>query len=176
MKQSRRPTAAELHAHIEGLFPKAFLEGWNAANLDLKVDAEQWPALPDSIRERVLRALALFNFLEQSVATYLGPIFVGAPSDRDRNFLGTQIGDEAHHTYFFWRLFAEVIRQPSGIEDARQIVGARAASGFFTVFDKHLKPAVEALQAQVKNRAAWVKAILIYHILVEGIFAHGGQS
>lgn len=175
MNVAKAKSAAVLERKIEELFRKAFAESWSVSALNFELDAEQWPGLPESTRQSVLRAMALFSFLEQSVTNYLGPLLYAAPHERDTAFLGTQIGDEARHTYFFQRLFAEIFHTGCGLADSRQVVGSTAASSFFKIFDEHLKNGVDLVRREPQNRSAMVRAVLIYHLIVEGFIAHGGQ-
>lgn len=175
MRKRNPPTEADLERHLEGLFPKAFAERWSAASLDLKPDAQQWVELPPARRERILRTMALFAYFEHSVTQSLGPIIIAASHNRERRFLASQLGDEAHHEFFFSRLFAEVFGLPNGLDDIRGLVGNGAATGFFSIFDIHLQSAVDLLLREPSNMEAWAKAVLIYHIVIEGIVAQGAQ-
>src|SRR3954467_2919785 len=82
---------------------------WATQDLNFSQDRIDWhERLPEEERFQRMYGLSSFFIGEQKVADELGPIMRAAPTEAQRIFLSTQIGDEARHARFFDRFFSAV--------------------------------------------------------------------
>ena len=84
-------------------------QNWSAGDIDLTQDKADWQTLPEMLRTEILGIFLAFFLGEAVVTDTLSPLVHAAPTDEDRQFLSTQLVDEARHTIFFERFFNEVI-------------------------------------------------------------------
>ncbi|MGH2818742.1 MAG: ribonucleotide-diphosphate reductase subunit beta, partial [Actinomycetota bacterium] len=81
---------------------------WEATAIDLSEDRRQWTEeLSEHLKRSLLWGLASFYVGEQQVTETLVPFVDAAPSEEQQVFLSTQLVDEARHTVFFDRFYAE---------------------------------------------------------------------
>ena len=153
---------------------------WSASALDFSVDRQQWGGIHPAIREQLEGTFGGFFFGEQAVTDTLSPLVMGAPDEENRLFLSTQIVDEARHSYFFARLYNDVLGIGQGLGDALKQVGEARSSegGYGRIFDPHdgeLLTLTDAVRLDPRNYAKWVQAITLYHLMVEGLLALPNQ-
>jgi ribonucleoside-diphosphate reductase beta chain len=148
---------------------------WAVADLDLSEDVSHWERLDDGQRDTVRRTMILFFIGEQAVTDTLSPILHAAPHEDERIFLATQIADEARHAVFFQRYFEEVLGIGGGLHAALERIGPEATTGFRQIFDLHLATATERVRTAPSDREAWVRAVVTYHLIIEGYLALAGQ-
>jgi ribonucleoside-diphosphate reductase beta chain len=84
--------------------------------------------------------------------------------------------DEARHTVFFSKFFEQVVGIAGGLPAALAVLRDRVVGGFREVFDKDLFESTEAVRKNPSDYGAWVEAIAIYHLVVEGMLALTGQK
>ena len=151
---------------------------WATQDLDFSQDRVDWhERIPKEERFQRLYGLSSFFIGEQKVADELGPIMRAAPTEAQRIFLSTQIADEARHVRFFDRFFSEV----GVLEDANELSERLAAldkhlnQAFKELFDGLLKDRVDRLGRDPEDRDAFVEAITLYHMVIEGMLALTGQ-
>src|ERR1051326_1712554 len=110
---------------------------WSASALDFSVDREQWGNLHPGIRDQLQGTFGGFFYGEQAVTDTLSPLVHAAPDEEHRLFLSTQIVDEARHSYFFARVYHDVLGVGGGLKEALAHVGdARENSGGYgRIFD-----------------------------------------
>jgi ribonucleotide reductase beta subunit family protein with ferritin-like domain len=84
---------------------------WQADEIDLTTDAQQWRGLTDEERRKWywLAGLSHFRESELEAITTLARLVPGLPHADQRCYLGTQIADEARHSRFFMRYHSEVL-------------------------------------------------------------------
>ena len=119
---------------------------WDAAAIDLTVDARAWPELPDERRHRLTTLLAGFRVAEDAVAEEITP-FVNAVrtetlASQESLVAWTfslQRRDEERHARLFDRIAAEVLRLP-GETPAERRAAAReyAPPGILELFEEQL--------------------------------------
>jgi ribonucleoside-diphosphate reductase beta chain len=149
---------------------------WLTQEIDFTQDREDWRGFPPEERRQRMYGLSSFFIGEQKVTEELGPMMVAAPTEDMRVFLATQIADEARHVRFFDRFYAEV-----GVLDADSLQGrleetsAHLNPAFSTLFDEMLGSRVRRLAADPTDLAAFVEAITLYHMVIEGMLALTGQ-
>ena len=103
-------------------------------------------------------------------------MMTAAPTEDMRVFLATQIADEARHVRFFDRFYSEV-----GVLDAGSLTGrleetsAHLNPAFATLFDDMLGSRVRRLAGDPTDLEAFVEAIVLYHMVIEGMLALTGQ-
>ena len=153
---------------------------WSASALDFGVDREQWGAMHPRVREQLEVSFGGFFFGEQAVTDTLSPLLLGAPDEENRLFLATQVVDEARHSYFFARVYNDVLGIGSGLGDALVHVGEarRSEGGYGRIFDPHdgeLVLLTDAVRRDPGNYGTWVQALTVYHLMVEALLALPNQ-
>ncbi len=153
---------------------------WSATEIDFSVDRAQWEGLHPIIRDQLEGTFGGFFFGEQAVTDTLSPLVMGAPDEEHRLFLSTQIVDEARHSYFFARVYHDVLGVPGGLREALAHVGeARQASGGYgRIFDPdggELVTVTDAVRLDPGDYAKWVEAVALYHLMIEAVLALPGQ-
>jgi ribonucleoside-diphosphate reductase beta chain len=167
-----RPTPMDLYHRWER-------QNWSTQDLDFSEDVEQWNSMAgafEGIRIELQRSFTLFFVGEQAVTDTLSPLVHAAPDEPARIFLSTQLVDEARHTVFFSRFFEDVVGISGGLSAVLDQLRDRVVGGFREVFDRDLFQATEAVRANPNDYGAWVEAVTIYHLVVEGMLALTGQK
>ncbi|HWC13437.1 MAG TPA: ribonucleotide-diphosphate reductase subunit beta [Actinomycetota bacterium] len=167
-----RPTPLDLYDRWEK-------QNWSTQDLDFSEDAVHWRSMEggfEGIRTELQRSFTLFFVGEQAVTDTLAPLVHGAPDEPSRIFLSTQLVDEARHSVFFSRFFDEVIGISGGLSEALSVLRDRTVGGFRKLFDEDLVDATEAVRKNPHDYGAWVQAITVYHLIVEGMLALTGQK
>lgn len=166
-----RPTPLELYFRWER-------QNWSTQDLDFSEDKVHWDSMAgafEGIRTELQRTFTLFFLGEQAVTDTLSPLVHAAPDEDSRNFLSTQLVDEARHSIFFSRFFSEVIGIEGGIHAALQQLRDRSVVGYRQLFDDELVAATEAVREAPADYAAWVRGVATYHLVIEGMLALTGQ-
>lgn len=149
---------------------------WRVAELDFTEDKQHWDLMFPAIKDELFRTFTLFFIGEQAVTETLSPLLHAAPSEDDQIFLATQVVDEARHTVFFKKFFEEVLGVGGGLSGAFAVLKPGAVEGFKQIFDHQLVEAVDAVRLNPTDRAAWVRGITTYHLVIEGMLALTGQK
>jgi len=141
---------------------------WSPWDVDLATDAEQWPKLEDSQRELINYVLASLMVAEERITTKFSGLVGAQGSEEEATFLATQQVDEARHMQFYARFQDEVVAAPDVI--ATHVTRARdsVSDAFRQIFDVELVAAHEALVAAPGDRAAKVRFVTLYHLVLEG--------
>src|SRR6266571_3186100 len=140
---------------------------WAVSDLDFSQDKADWLSLPEGIRQVTQNTMTLFFIGEQAVTDTLAPVLHAAPREDERIFLATQIADEARHTVFFERFFAEVLEHQGGIRTAMLEFRPRTRAGYKRIFDVELLNAIDACRLDPKDPVAFVNAVVTYHLVIE---------
>ena len=149
---------------------------WLTQELDFSQDREDWQSFPADERRQRMYGLSSFFIGEQRVTEELGPMMTAAPTEDMRVFLSTQIADEARHVRFFDRFYSEV-----GVLEADTLTGrldetsAHLNPAFSVLFDEMLGARVRTLAADPTDIEAFVEAVTLYHMVIEGMLALTGQ-
>jgi ribonucleoside-diphosphate reductase beta chain len=149
---------------------------WLTQDLDFTQDRKDWAGFPAEERKQRMYGLSSFFIGEQRVTEELGPMMTAAPTEDMRVFLSTQIADEARHVRFFDRFYSEV-----GVLEADTLAGrldetsAHLNPAFKTLFDEMLGSRVRRLAADPTDIEAFIEAITLYHMVIEGMLALTGQ-
>jgi ribonucleoside-diphosphate reductase beta chain len=148
---------------------------WAVSDLDFTADKTHWANIPPSVQKTLRTTMILFFVGEQIVTDTLAPVLHAAPLEDERIFLATQIADEARHTVFFQRFFAEVLGHQGGIHSAMLEFRPKTRAGYRRIFDVDLVNAIDACRLDPKDPVAFVNAVVTYHLVIEGYLALGGQ-
>jgi ribonucleoside-diphosphate reductase beta chain len=153
---------------------------WSATDLDFSVDSQQWAGIHPRVREQLEGTFSGFFYGEQAVTDTLSPLLIGAPDEENRLFLSTQVVDEARHSYFFARFYNQVLGVEGGLSGALAYLGGvrEGQYGYGRIFDPHdgeLVTLTDAVRQDPGDRGKWVRAITLYHLMVEAMLALPGQ-
>ena len=151
---------------------------WATQDLDFSQDRIDWhERIPEKERFQRMYGLSSFFIGEQKVADELGPIMRAAPTEAQRIFLSTQIADEARHVRFFDRFFSEVgvLEDATELSQRLEALDKHLNQAFRELFDGLLKDRVDRLGRDPEDRDAFVEAITLYHMVIEGMLALTGQ-
>lgn len=160
---------------LQSLYGRWERQQWAVADLDFSQDKKDWDKLLPDLRDSLQLTMTLFYLGEQAVTDTLSPILHAAPLEEERVFLATQIADEARHTIFFQKFFAEVLGVEGGLNAALGALKVKATEGFNQIFDVELVQATERVRIDPSDEKSWVEAVVIYHLLIEGWLALNGQ-
>lgn len=161
----RLPGATDLYNRWEG-------RQWSVAGLDVARDRRSFRELRPFARREMLIALAELEIGESCVTRTLSALADHAPTDADRLYLCTQMADEARHVRFFQRYLAEVAG--IGAEDLDPHGAMGSESGFGVIFEPVLREHTDGVRAGGGDRQAWHVAVVVYHLLAEGLLAVAG--
>jgi ribonucleoside-diphosphate reductase beta chain len=150
---------------------------WQTQELDFSRDREDWHERI-SPEERFQRMYGLSSFFigEQKVAEELGPIMRAAPTEDQKIFLCTQIADEARHVRFFERFYREVgVLEAEGLGEMLEETSQHLNDSFGVLFDEMLGQRTARLSSEPGDTEAMVEAVVLYHMVIEGMLALTGQ-
>jgi ribonucleoside-diphosphate reductase beta chain len=153
---------------------------WSATEVDFSADREQWAGMHEGIRGQLETTFGGFFFGEQAVTDTLSPLLLGAPDEENRLFLSTQVVDEARHSYFFARFYNQALGVPGGLREALAHLGEvnRSNGGYGRIFDPdggELVTLTDAVRRDPGNYGKWVRAVTVYHLMIEALLALPGQ-
>jgi ribonucleoside-diphosphate reductase beta chain len=154
-------------------------QNWLTQDLDFAADAQHWTdmtGLFEGFRTELQRTFTLFFLGEQAVTDTLSPLVHAAPDEGSRIFLSTQLVDEARHAVFFSRFFDEVVGISGGLSAALAALRDETVEAYRTIFDGDLVNATDAVRKDPSDYGAWIEAITVYHLIVEGMLALTGQK
>jgi ribonucleoside-diphosphate reductase beta chain len=149
---------------------------WLTQELDFTQDREDWAGFPPEERQQRMYGLSSFFIGEQRVTEELGPMMTAAPTEDMRVFLSTQIADEARHVRFFDRFYSEVgVLEADSLAGRLEETSAHLNPAFETLFEEMLGSRVRRLAADPTDIEAFIEAITLYHMVIEGMLALTGQ-
>jgi ribonucleoside-diphosphate reductase beta chain len=149
---------------------------WLTQELDFTQDREDWAGFPADERKQRMYGLSSFFIGEQRVTEELGPMMTAAPTEDMRVFLSTQIADEARHVRFFDRFYSEVgVLEADSLAGRLEETSAHLNPAFETLFEEMLGSRVRRLAADPTDIEAFIEAITLYHMVIEGMLALTGQ-
>lgn len=175
----------DVQAHMDALlepgndaasfFRRWETQQWAASTLDFERDRRDWANLPPPVQSGLRTTLLLFFVGEQLVADRLAPIVHAAPREDERNFLATQLADEARHSVFFTRFFEEVLGHRGGIHAALDGFDRVAREGYRRVLYEELPRVIDRCRLDPGDAVGFVEAVTTYHLVIEGYMALGSQ-
>jgi ribonucleoside-diphosphate reductase beta chain len=154
---------------------------WDAAAIDLALDARAWPELPDERRHRLRTLLAGFRVAEDAVAEQLTPF---ADAVR-RETLASQESlvawtfslqrrDEERHARLFDRIAAEVLRLPGETPAERRAAAREYTTPAILELFEELLPTMAAELAA--GQTGLGEGVSLYHMLLEGVVFNAGTQ
>src|SRR5262249_58454472 len=105
----------------------------------------------------------------------------GAPPGGDARASVRPVGAaEPRHSYFFARVYNDVLGIGGGLGDALAYVGEarRSEGGYGRIFDPHdgeLVTLTDAVRVDPSDYGKWVQALTVYHLMVEALLALPNQ-
>jgi ribonucleoside-diphosphate reductase beta chain len=153
-------------------------QNWKAHELDFSVDREHWLMTPRESQMDTLFSFGSFYVGEERVTADLAPFVLAAPNGEVEAFLSTQLVDEMRHTVFFDRFMAEVLALEA--DDLRSRL-QKLEEELLTVkpwhflFDDSLREIANRLKNEPDNLELFVRGIVTYHMVTEGVLAMPGQ-
>ena len=147
---------------------------WSPLELDLKTDAESFAALDEEERQGFIWAFAHRFHAEFNVASLLAPFLQYAPHYEMQLLIATQVADEHRHLQSVLRVYEEVFGVRGGFEGIRDAADQNRDIISDTLYGE--------LDAKIQNLATsgseedYVKAVVSYHILAEGVGARTAQN
>jgi ribonucleotide reductase beta subunit family protein with ferritin-like domain len=158
----------------EDLYERWEHGNWQATDIDMTVDREQWHGTFTDIERRgALWTYSLFFHGEDSVADNLSPYIDAAPREEQKYFLATQQVDEARHAVLFARFMREVVGAGSSTASSLEATRPELSWGFRKVFGRLDRMADELRRDRSKPKLA--QAITLYHLIIEAALAQPGQ-
>ena len=153
-------------------------QNWRAHELDFSVDREQWLVVPAEAQRHTAFSLGSFYVGEERVTAELAPFVTAAPSGEIEAFLATQLVDEMRHAVFFDRWMAEVMGLES--DDLRSRLKEMEETlltlpPWHFLFDEKLHGIAQQIQANPDDLELFVRGIVTYHLVTEGVLAMPGQ-
>lgn len=165
--------ALERGSPFQALYEHWERNQWSPLELDLSTDAASFAALDEQSRRGFAWIFAHRFHAEFKVATLLAPFLQHAPDWEMELLVATQIADEHRHLKSVLRIYEEVFGIRGGIEAVRAVA------------DENMDPIAsalyDALDEQVANLARhgdaehYLKAVVSYHLLGEGVVARCAQ-
>jgi ribonucleoside-diphosphate reductase beta chain len=147
---------------------------WSATAVDLTRDRDDWAALGGERQVRLRWALTQFLHGEESVTVSLAPFVDAAKLPEQQLFLATQLSDEARHAVFFQRVFTDVLAvEGASLGTLLETTRSDVTPGYGMLFGL-LDTVTEELRHD-RSAATLVRAVTVYHLLVEGTVALAGQ-
>jgi len=140
---------------------------WSPFAIDLTRDVEQWPTIAPGVRELLLFVLASLMVAEERITTKFSGLVGAHGSEEEATFLATQQVDEARHMQFYARFQDEVIADPALIAEHVARGRERVSDAFRQIFDDALVAAHEQLLSAPSDRAAKVRFVTLYHLILE---------
>ena len=156
-----------LYAHWEA-------HQWSPLELDLSTDAASFAALDETARQGFIWIFAHRFHAESNVASLLAPFLQYAPHYEMQLLIATQIADEHRHLQSVLRVYQDVFKVRGGFAGIQELADANRDIIADTLYGE--------LDAKVHNLARtgteedYVKAVVSYHILAEGVGARTAQN
>ena len=160
-------TREALYAHWER-------HQWSALDLDFATDAATFRALSPAEQDGFVWMFANRFHAEFNVARLLAPFLDAAPDYSMRALLATQVADEHRHCQVVLRIYDEVFGI-AGLDAAQERADRDLDPVSKTLLYDKLEEWVLPLRER-KDPDTFLQAVLVYHVLGEGVIARTGQN
>jgi ribonucleoside-diphosphate reductase beta chain len=141
---------------------------WSPFAIDLRVDREQWQAMDGPDRDLVFYVLSSLMVAEERITTKFSGLVGAHGTEEEATFLATQQVDEARHMQFYARFQDEVVAEPAAIAVHVSRAREQTSEAFAQLFDVALVDFHRALVLAPDDRAAKVRFVTLYHLILEG--------
>jgi len=148
---------------------------WSALAIDLTTDAATFQTLGETDREGLVWIFANRFHAEFNVARLLAPFLMAAPSWGLQLLLATQTADEHRHLQVVLRIYEEVFGVKGGFEAVRAVADDNLDPVSKTLLCDKLEEWVSPLNER-RDEDAFLQAMVVYHLLGEGVIARAGQT
>ena len=166
--ERRTTSCAALYAHWER-------HQWSAIALDLTTDAASFGALSQTERDGLVWIFANRFHAEFNVARLLAPFLLAAPDYEMQLLLPTQVADEHRHLQTVLRIYEEVFDVKGGIDAVRELADRNLDPvSRMLLYDKLEQWTLPLFERPAED--SFVQAVLVYHVLGEGVIARTGQN
>ncbi len=149
---------------------------WSAEALDLSGDHQAFAdeRHPAAMRDMLRSAVTTFIIGEYTGLDMLGPILTGSPAEEYTLFLGTQTADETRHTRAMFRMGTEVLGLSA---DPRTMLAQawRLATPAHHELALLEGESARDVRAQPMDYGRWLRAVVLFHLITEGVLALVGQ-
>lgn len=164
-------------ASYSDLYHRWERQQWRTEEVDFSQDKVDWETRTSPAeRAQLTWFFSLAFHAEERVAVELTPLIEAAPTLEQQIFLTTQLVDEARHTQFFDKFFRETLglSQPT-MGERMQAIRSLLSRGFVELFEVILKRATDRLREGDHSVEAFTRAVVVYHLTVEGMVALASQ-
>jgi ribonucleoside-diphosphate reductase beta chain len=144
---------------------------WSPFAVDLTKDQEQWAGMGGPDRDLVFYVLSSLMVAEERITTKFSGLVGAHGSEEEATFLATQQVDEARHMQFYARFQDEVVAAPDVIAGHVDRARAQVSDAFRALFDVALVEFHQRLVAAPGDRAAKLRFVTLYHLILEGTLA-----
>jgi len=141
---------------------------WSSLAIDLNTDRATFDALAPSEQDGLVWIFANRFHAEFNVARLLAPFLLAAPDYGMQLLLATQVADEHRHLQTVLRIYEEVFGIRGGIDAVQDPVSRTL---LYDKLEEWVLPLNERQDADT-----FLQAILVYHVLGEGVIARTGQN
>jgi ribonucleotide reductase beta subunit family protein with ferritin-like domain len=148
---------------------------WSALDIDLETDGETFRSLDEQEREGFLWMFSHRFHAEFHVARLLAPFLLRAPDYEMQLLLATQVADEHRHLQLVLRVYREVFGIEGGV-DAVQAAADRHLDVVASNLYERLDHWVSRLLEPDADEDDFLRAVVAYHLLAEGVIARTAQN
>jgi ribonucleoside-diphosphate reductase beta chain len=149
---------------------------WDPRDIDLTQDRQDWLAIPEQYRERLLLLILGFQAGEEAVTLDLLPLIMTMAREgrlEEEMFLTTFLWEEAKHTEFFRRVLDETIQDSEDFHRLRR--GNDEPNNNRDLFAEEL-PQQMGLLLTDPSPVNQVRASVLYNMIIEGVLAETGYQ
>lgn len=142
---------------------------WDPAEIDLEQDRRDWEAFTGNERGLLVRVASVFLGGEESVTREILPLIQLVERQgrlEEEMYLTSFLWEEAKHVEFFARFFEE-------IDEGRSGPAEEYSDAYETIFVDELPARMRALEDDPTPEDQ-ARAIVTYHMVVEGVLAQTG--
>ena len=148
---------------------------WSSLAIDLETDAASFLALTQDERDGLIWMFANRFHAEFNVARLLAPFLLAAPDYGMQLLLATQVADEHRHLQVVLRIYEEVFGVRGGLDAVRELADLDLDPVSRTLLYDKLEQWVLPLHER-RDPDTFLQAVLVYHVLGEGVIARTGQN
>jgi ribonucleoside-diphosphate reductase beta chain len=150
---------------------------WAAGAIDFSADRRQWDEdLSPELKRSLGSALSSFYECAEQATHALVGFVDAAPSEEQQVFLTTQLVDEARHTVFFDRFYADALgEEGSDMKDRLDRQAPRLNAGFRALLLDALPSASLRIRRQRRDLDALVEGVVLFHLVIESTLGLTGQ-
>jgi hypothetical protein len=163
-----RPDYDQLYVHWEE-------SSWSATGIDFTLDAKHWEEeLDERQREASQWNYALFLRGVEAVGRALTAELDGAPGVAHRNFLASQIADEARNRKLMDRFLREVAGKGHDPTSTMEALDGYITWGFKRIVEE-LERLADELRKRPRDHNLLAQTVTLSNVIIEGVLAVPGE-